>query len=108
MEDPASCRIPKRHFLREDQEGLAVLMDMDYMADMHFPEVYKHVGSLNRLAQYINDKISAEPWDTTTLRKTAMQEFSCTKSQFDTALKNLQITMNIVRLIEKGIECGGQ
>jgi len=37
-----------------------------------------------------------------------MQEFSCTKGQVDTALKKLQITMNIVRLIEKGIECGGQ
>jgi hypothetical protein len=27
-----------------------------------------------------------------------VEEFGCTKSQFDTALKNLQITMNIVRL----------
>ena len=78
--------------------GLAVLMDMDYMADTHFPQAYKDVRSLNRLAQYLSDKISAKPLDTTTLRKTAMQELSCTKSQFDTALKNLQITMNIVRL----------
>ena len=89
---------PNDIFYGKFKGGLAVLMDMDYMVDTHFPQAYKHVRSLNRLAQYISDKISAEPWDTTTLRKIAMQEFSCTKSQFDTALKNLQITMNIVRL----------
>ena len=78
--------------------GLAVLMDMGYMADTHFPQAYKHVESLNQLAQNISDKISAQPLDTTALRKRVIQELNCTKSQFDTALKNLQITMNIVRL----------
>ena len=68
------------------------------MADTHFPQAYKHVESLNRLAQNISDKVAATPLDTTTLRNTTMQELNCTKSQFDTALKNLQITMNIVRL----------
>ena len=84
--------------------GLAVLMDMHYMADTHFPQAYKHLRSLNGLAQSISDKVSAKPLDTTTLRKTAMQELRCTKSQFDTALKNLQITMNIVRLNDPQIE----
>lgn len=84
--------------------GLAVLMDMDYMTDIHFPRAYKDIRSLNRLSQYLSDKISAKPLDTTTLRKTAMQELICTKSQFDTALKNLQITMNIVRLNDPQIE----
>jgi hypothetical protein len=78
--------------------GFAVLMDMNYMAETHFPQVHKDIRSLNRLAQYINDNVSEQPWDTTALRKTAMQEIGCSKSQFDTALKNLQITMNIVRL----------
>jgi hypothetical protein len=78
--------------------GLAVLMDMDYMADTHFPAAYKDVGSLNPLAQRINEMVSAEPWTTTALRNVVMEEVGCTKSQFDTALKNLQITMNIVRL----------
>lgn len=78
--------------------GLAVLMDMDYMVDSHFPQAYKQVRSLSRLAQYIYDKVAEEPWDTTALRKAVMQDFGCTKSQFDTALKNLQISMNIVRM----------
>ena len=54
---------PTDIFYGKIKGGLAVLMDMDYMADTHFPQAYKHVGSLNRLAQYINDKISAEPWE---------------------------------------------
>jgi hypothetical protein len=41
--------------------GFAVLMAMDYLAEIHFPSAY------------------------------------CSKSQFDTALKNLQISMNVVR-----------
>ena len=84
--------------------GLAVLMDMKYMADVHFPEACKHVRTLNTLAQFLYDKISEEPWDTTTLRKNTVVEFGCTKSQFDTALKNLQITMNIVRLNDSEAE----
>jgi hypothetical protein len=78
--------------------GLAVLMDMEYMADTHFPQAYKPVRTLNRLAQRIHALIEEQPWDTTTLRRMAVEEFGCTKSQFDGALKNLQITMNIVRL----------
>lgn len=78
--------------------GLAVLMDMDYMTNKHFPQAYKPVRSLNGLARFIFEKVVAEPRDTTTLRTVAIEEYGCTKSQFDTALKKLQITMNIVRL----------
>jgi hypothetical protein len=92
------AQYPQDIYYGKIKGGLAVLMDMDYMADMHFPQAYKEVRSLNKLAQDLADKISAQPLDTTTLRKTAMQAFGCTKSQFDTALKNLQITMNVVRL----------
>jgi hypothetical protein len=33
-----------------------------------------------------------------------IQEYGCSKSQFDTALKNLQISMNIVRSNDPDIE----
>lgn len=89
---------PDDIFYGKIKVGVAVLMDMDYMVDTHFPEAYKDVRNLNTLAQFVSDKISEEPCDTTMLRKTVIEEFNCTKSQFDTALKNLQITMNIVRL----------
>jgi hypothetical protein len=79
-------------------------MDMDYMIHNHFPQAYKSIESLDNLAQHIYSRIVVEPWDTTTLRKETIQEVGCTKSQFDTALKNLQITMNIVRLNDSHIE----
>ncbi len=53
--------------------------------------------SLNRLAQQVFEKIHMEPWSTTDLRREMIQEVGCSKSQFDTALKNLQISLNIVR-----------
>jgi hypothetical protein len=33
-----------------------------------------------------------------------MEQFGCTKSQFDTALKELQVTLNIVRSNEPGVD----
>jgi len=89
---------PDEIFYGKIKGGFAVLMDMDYMADIHFPQAYKDVRTLNSLAQYINDKVSEEPSETGTLRKMAIEELGCTKSRFDTALKSLQITMNVVRL----------
>nr|MEE4267082.1 hypothetical protein [Candidatus Krumholzibacteria bacterium] len=77
--------------------GFAVLMDMGYLAAIHFPAAYQPVETTSPLAQRIFEKIRMEPWTTTDLRQEMIQETGCTKSQFDTALKNLQITLNVVR-----------
>ncbi len=95
---------PTEIFYGKIKGGLAVLMDLDYMAHNHFPKSYKDIQTQDKLAQHIYRKVVIEPWDTTTLRKATIQEFGCTKSQFDTALKNLQITMNIVGLNDSQIE----
>lgn len=86
------------------KSGLAVLMDMDYMARDHFPTAYKPVQSLDGLAQFVHKKVAEGPSDTAKLRGAAIDEFGCTKSRFDTALKKLQITMNIVRLNDPKVE----
>lgn len=88
---------PNEIYYGKIKGGFAVLMDMQYLAESHFPSACKPVESLNRLAQQIYDKIRVEPWTTSELRKEIIFETGCTKSQFDTALKNLQISMNIVR-----------
>ena len=49
-------------------------------------------------------KIRMEPWETGPLRKEVVEEMGCSKSQFDTALKNLQISMNIARSNDPSIE----
>jgi len=77
--------------------GFAVLMEMGYLDTTHFDTAYKPVSSLNQLAQKIFEKIRNEPWVTGDLRNEVIEETGCSKSQFDTALKNLQISLNVVR-----------
>lgn len=95
---------PNEIYYGKIKGGLAVLMDMEYMANEHFPKAYKPANSLTQLAQQIQRKIETEPWYTSALRKSLSQEVDFTKAQFDTALKNLQISMNIVRLNDPQIE----
>jgi len=73
------------------------LMTMEYLRDVHFASSYRSINKLNPLAVHIHEKIRNEPWDTTDLRKEVIEEHGCSKSQFDTALKNLQISLNVVR-----------
>lgn len=98
------ARYPNDIFYGKIKSGVAVLMDIEYMASDHFPKAYKDIQTQNSLAQHIYSKIVLEPWDTTSLRKVTIQETGCTKSQFDTALKNLQVTMNIARTNDSQIE----
>ncbi len=91
------AQYPNEIYYGKIKGGFAVLMAMDYLAEVHFPAAYRPVESLNPLAQQIFEKIHMEPWTTADLRKEMIQETGCTKSQFDTALKNLQISMNVVR-----------
>lgn len=88
---------PNEIFYGKIKGGFAVLMDMEYLEETHFPSNYKSVDSLNQLAQQVFEKIRIEPWTTTDLRKEIIHETGCSKSQFDNALKNLQISLNIVR-----------
>jgi hypothetical protein len=91
------AQYPDEIYYGKIKGGFAVLMAMDYLAEVHFPAAYKPVESLKPLAQQIFEKVHMEPWTTTDLRNEMIQETGCTKSQFDTALKNLQISMNVVR-----------
>ena len=88
---------PEEIYYGKIKGGFAVLMEMGYLAEVHFPAAYKPVETLNPLAQQVYGKIDLEPWTTTDLRNEMKQKTGCTKSQFDTALKNLQISLNIVR-----------
>lgn len=88
---------PNEIYYGKTKGGFAVLMDMKYLEETYFPANYKPVESLNQLAQQVFEKIRIEPWTTTDLRKEMIYEVGCSKSQFDTALKNLQVSLNIVR-----------
>lgn len=77
--------------------GDAVLMEMQYFRQTHYPVAFTPVSELDELAQQVYEFIRLEPALTGTLRKRAIEQLGCTKSQFDTAIKNLQISLNIVR-----------
>ena len=88
---------PNQIFYGKVPGGDAVLMVMHHFRENHYPQAFQPVSELDPLAQAVYDLIRNEPNYTGPLRKLAMQQRNCTKSQFDTALKNLQISLNVVR-----------
>ena len=84
--------------------GHAVFMTIDYLVGTHYPKAYKPVEACSELAQQVYEIIRLNPNTTGELRKEAMSLYGCSKSQFDTALKQLQVTLNIVRSNEPGLK----
>jgi hypothetical protein len=72
-------------------------MEMAYLRDEHFPRAYQPVERLSRLAQLTYEQIRLEPGETGPLRNLLVSEYDATKSQFETALKELQMSLNVVR-----------
>ena len=95
---------PDEVFYGKVPGGDAVLMEMEYLRTVHYPKHFKPVTELPQLSQQIYEYIEMEPAFTGVLRKRAMAEFGCTKSRFDTALKKLQVSLNIVRSNDPSLE----
>lgn len=94
-------RIPQTYpdtvFYGKVAGGDAVLMEMEYFRDKHYAEAFKPVDTLDQLSQDVYEMIRLDPGFSGTVRKRAMDELGCTKSRFETALKKLQISLNVVR-----------
>ena len=88
---------PEQVFYGKVKPGDAVLMKMQHFREVHYAQAYRPVDQLDLLAQQIFDSIRLEPAYTGELRKKAIANLGCTKSRFETALKKLQISLNIVR-----------
>ncbi len=84
--------------------GDAVLMEMEYLRSVHYPANRQPVTELDPLSRGVYEYIRSEPWFTGPLRKMAIAELGCTKSRFDTALKKLQISLNVVRSNDPTLE----
>lgn len=91
------ARFPDEIFYGKIKGGDAVLMEINYLRDVHYPAAYQPVSELDHLPQEIFELVKVDPSHTGELRKLAMAQIGCTKSRFDTALKKLQISLNIVR-----------
>lgn len=94
-------RIPQTYpdevFYGKVKGGDAVLMEMQHFRASHYPSAFRPVAELNTLSQKVYEMIRLQPSFTGPLRKRAIDELGCTKSRFDTALKNLQVSLNVVR-----------
>lgn len=94
-------RIPQTYpdevFYGKIRGGDAVLMEMQYFRNQHYRQFHKPADQLGPLEQGIFELIRLDQGYTGELRKRALSQFTCTKSQFDTALKKLQISLNIIR-----------
>ena len=88
---------PETVFYGKVLGGDAVLMEMQHFRNEHYPETFQPVSELDPLSQEVYELIRLEPAFTGALRKRAIEELGCTKSRFDTALKKLQISLNIIR-----------
>jgi hypothetical protein len=98
------ARYPQEIFYGKMKGGTAVLMTLDHLRNKHYPRVHQDVGSCRGLAQQVYELIRFDSCETTELRRASMARFGCTKSQFDSALKELQITLNIVRSNEPDVD----
>ena len=88
---------PDQVFYGKVTGGDAVLMEMQHFRTEHYPAAFRPVDNLSQLAQDAYEMIRLEPNYTGQLRKKAISKFGCSKSQFDTALKHLQVSLNVVR-----------
>ena len=95
---------PQEIFYGKMKGGAAVLMTLDHLRHRHYPRYHQDIRNCRPLAQKIFELISQDSYETAGLRRDSIEQFSCTKSQFDTALKELQVTLNIVRSNEPGVD----
>jgi len=95
---------PDDVFYGKIKGGHAVLMSMDYFVKEHFPKQARSVESCKELARQVYEVIRLSQGTTAEVRREAMERFGCTKSRFETALKELQISLNVVRLNEPDLK----
>jgi len=95
---------PDEVFYGKIPGGLAVLMAMDHLRKVHYPAAHKPITFCNDLAQTVFEIIRLDPGETAEIRAIAMERTPCTKSRFDTAMKQLQVTLNIARDPAAGTE----
>ena len=88
---------PDDFFYGKVPGGDAVLIEMNHFRTVHYPAHATPVDELDDLAKSVYEFVILEPMFTGQLRKLSMTELGCSKSRFETALKRLQISLNIVR-----------
>ncbi len=95
---------PDEVFYGKIPGGLAVLMSMKHLREKHYPEHHQPVNTCSELARQVYEIIRLDPGETAEIRTIAIERTHCSKSRFDTAMKQLQVTLNIARDPAAGTE----
>ncbi len=91
------AQFPGEIFYGKLPGGLAMLMCVDYLQKVHYPAHHRPVSTCKPLARRAFELIRAEPFTTAELRREMSPSGSIGKSRIDTALVELQVTLNIAR-----------
>lgn len=98
------ARYPEEIFYGKLPGGLAVLMDVEQLRDVHYPEHHRSVARCSALARKAYELIRREPRTTAELRQELSPAGTISKSKIDGALVELQTTLNIVRSNAVGLK----
>jgi len=91
------AQFPNEIFYGKLPGGLAVLMCLEFLKTTHYPDHHRSVSTCKPLAQQLFQLIRIEPHTTAELRQAISPTGKISKSRIDTALVELQVTLNIVR-----------
>lgn len=91
------AQFPDEIFYGKLRGGLAVLMSLEHLRAVHYPSHHQPVTSCGSLAQRAMTLIRSEPQTTAELRKALSPAGTLSKSKVESALVELQVTLNITR-----------
>jgi hypothetical protein len=98
------AQFPDEIFYGKLPGGLAVLMSMDHLRHVHHPAHHRPVSECSALARRAFELIRNEPHTTAELRKALSPSGAISKSKVDSALVELQVTLNITRSNARGLK----
>lgn len=98
------ARYPDEIFYGKIPGGLAVLMSLDYLRNEHYPKWHRELAACSPLAQRMYELVRLDVYETGELRRECIERLRCSRAQFERALKELQVTLNIVRSNDPEVE----
>jgi hypothetical protein len=98
------AQFPDEIFYGKLPGGLAMLMCIEHLRQVHYPAQHRPVSEGSALARRAFELIRSEPHTTAELRKALSPSCAISKSKVDGALVELQVTLNITRSNARGLK----
>jgi hypothetical protein len=95
---------PDEIFYGKDERGRAVLMTLEHLRNVHYPQHHRPLELCSPMARKIHALVRVEPMTTTALRNQLAGKEKVARAAFSKALVELQVTLNIVRSNDPDVE----